>query len=127
MLIPAHSHSVSTLDQKLLSQLVRIIAIVKDRNTHLGDTKFGRAADFAAILKFFQKRRLKAGNVLGKMGKSPENSKNSVCFREQRAVHNREAKTHSESLESAGHHGGLGQKQKGIEEADQNPGEENVA
>lgn len=61
------------------------------------------------------------------MGKSPENSKNSVCFREQSAVHNREAKTHSESLEGAGHDRGLGQKQEGVKEADKNSGQKNVA
>ena len=60
------------------------------------------------------------------LGKSPENSKNSVCFREQSSVHNREAETHSEPLEGAGHYGGLGQQQERVEEADQDPGEQHI-
>ena len=60
------------------------------------------------------------------LSKLPENSKDSVCFREQSSVHNREAETHSEPLEGAGHHGGLGQQQERVEKADQDPGEQHV-
>ena len=85
----------------------------------------GLAADFAAILTNVNNEDRNIHLV--DLRKSPENSVNSVCFCEQSAVHNREAEADSEPLEGAGHHGGLGQQQEGVDEADQDSGEQHIA
>ena len=59
--------------------------------------------------------------------KLPEYPEYPVSLGEQSAVHHREAQPHSEPLEGAAGHAGLGEEEEGVEEAEEDPSEEDVA
>ena len=57
----------------------------------------------------------------------PEYPEYPVSLGEQSAVHHREAQPHSEPLEGAAGHAGLGEEEEGVKEAEEDPSEEDVA
>ena len=58
---------------------------------------------------------------------SPEYPVYSVGLGQKSSVHHGEPETHSEPLQGAARHPGLGQEEEGVEETEEDPGEENIA
>ena len=59
--------------------------------------------------------------------KSPEYSEDPVSLGKESPVHHGEAQAHTEPLEGAAGHARLGQQEEGVEEAEEDPSEKNVA